>query len=87
MAGKKVQGWTESVKTLWGVARNHPQSSNAGLNKSLQQEWSFVQRVTPNIGYAFGPMEQVLRDAFILDLFQGLGEGPPGRGVTRLPVI
>ena len=28
---EKVQGWTESVKTLLGVARKHPQSAYAGL--------------------------------------------------------
>ena len=38
----------------------------------------------PDIGDAFGPVEQVLRDAFITSLFQGLGEGTPGIGVTRL---
>ena len=35
---EKVQGWTESVKTQSGVARNHPQYAYAGLQKSLQQE-------------------------------------------------
>ena len=28
---EKVQGWTELVKTLLGVARKHPQSAYAGL--------------------------------------------------------
>ena len=35
---------------------------------------------------AFGPVEQALRYAFILALFQGLVEGTPVRGVTRLHV-
>ena len=43
----KVEGWEESVKTLAGVDRKHPQFAYAGLQKSLQQEWAFVQRVTP----------------------------------------
>ena len=34
----KVEGWAASVKTLAGVARKHPQSAYAGLQKSLQQE-------------------------------------------------
>ena len=33
---EKVQGWTELVKTLEEVARKHPQSAYAGLQKSLQ---------------------------------------------------
>ena len=42
----KVEGWADSVRTLSGVARKHPQSAYTGLQKSLQQEWAFVQRVT-----------------------------------------
>ena len=57
---EKVQGWTESAKTLSGVARKHPSSAYTGLQKSLQQEWAFLQRVTPGIRDAFGPVEQVL---------------------------
>ena len=38
----KVEGWAESVKILAGLARKHPQSAYAGLQKSLQQEWAFV---------------------------------------------
>ena len=34
----------------------HPQTSYTGLQKSLQQEWAFVQRVTPGIGPEFQPM-------------------------------
>ena len=69
-----------------GVARNYPQSAYSGLQKSLQQEWAFVQRIIPNIGDAFSPVEQALREAFIPSLFQFLIEGTPGRGLTRLPV-
>ena len=45
-----------------------------------------MQRVTPDTGDASGPPEQALWDAFIPALFQGLGKGKPGRGVTHLPV-
>ena len=69
-----------------GVSRKHPQSAYAVLQKSLQQEWSFVQWVTPGIRDAFGPVEEALQETFILALFQGLGEGTPGRGATYLPV-
>ena len=53
----KVQKWTELVKTLPRVAFNHLQSDYSGLQNSLQQEWAFVQQVTPGIGDAFGPVE------------------------------
>ena len=54
---KKVHGWAKSVKTLAGVAHKHLQSACTGLQKSLQQEWAFVQRFTPSIGESFGPVE------------------------------
>ena len=44
---EKVEGWREYVSTLAGVARKHPQSAYEGLQKSLKQEWAFVQRGTP----------------------------------------
>ena len=72
----------ESVRTLVGVAYKHPQSTFAGLQKSLQYEWEFMQWVTSGIRDAFGPVEEALWETFLLTLFQGLGEGPPGKGVT-----
>ena len=50
--GEKSTGWAESVEILAGVSRKHPQSAYAGLQKSLQQEWAFVQRVILGIGDA-----------------------------------
>ena len=74
------------METLAGISRKHPQSAYAGLQKSLQQEWAFVQQVTLGIGNAFGPVEKVLRETFVPELFEGLGDGVPERGFTRLPV-
>ena len=81
-----MEGWAESVRTLAGVARKHPQSAYAGLQKSLQQEWAFMQRVTPGIGDTFGPVEEEIATAFLLALFEVVGDGVPGRAITRLPV-
>ena len=68
------------------MARKHSQSAYAGLQKSLQQEWAFVQRVTPGIGDAFGPVEEEISKAFLPELFKGVGDGVLGRAITRLPV-
>ena len=43
-----------------------------------------MQRVTPGIGDAFGPVYEALWETFFPALFQGLGEMTPGRGVTCL---
>ena len=85
LAGK-VTGLTELVETLTGVSRKHLQSAYTGLQKSLQQEWAFVQMVSPGIGDAFGLVEKELRETFVPAPFKGLGEGTPKQGVTRLPV-
>ena len=71
---------------LSGVARKHPKSAYAGLKKSLQKEWEFVQRVTPGVGDSFGPVETVLKETFVPALSEGLCKGMLERGVTRLPV-
>ena len=62
-----------------GVARKHPQSAYAGLQKSLQQEWAFVQRVTPGTGEEFGPVEEEIAKVFLLALFEGVRDGDPER--------
>ena len=54
---EKDEVWTESVRTLSRVSQKHPYSAYDRLQKSLQQEWEFVQRVTPGIGDAFGLVE------------------------------
>ena len=45
-----------------------------------------MQRVTPGIGDAFGPVEKALRETFVPALFERLGEGAPEQWVTRLTV-
>ena len=77
---RKVMGWADYVETLVGVSRKHLQSTYAGLQKSLQQEWEFMQRVTPGIGDVFVPVEKALRKTLLPELFEGLGEGAPERG-------
>ena len=78
--------WAEYVDTLAGVSRKHLQSTYAGLQKSLRQEWAFMQRVTLGIGNAFSPVEKALQETFLPALFERLEEVAPERGVTRLPV-
>ena len=45
-----------------------------------------MQQVTPGIRDAFDPVETVLKETFVPTLFEGMGNGVPKRGVTRLPV-
>jgi hypothetical protein len=59
---------------LWpGNQQRHPQYANARLQKALQQEWQFMQRVVPNIRDdirdEFSDVEDALVDLFLLALF------------------
>ena len=69
--GYKMEIWRDSVATLDGLALWHQHTAYAGLQKSLQKEWAFVQRVTPDIGMAFQAVEDLLWEIFLLALFQG----------------
>ena len=82
----KVAGWADSVETLTGVSRKHLQSAYSGLQKPLQQEWEFLQRVTPGVCDAFGLVHKALMETFLPDLFYGLVQGAPERGVPHLAV-
>ena len=62
---EKVEGWRYLVATLAGVARRHLQTAYARLQKYLQQEWAFAQRVTTDIGMAFLVVEDALWDIFL----------------------
>ena len=46
---KKLKDWVTEVEAVAEVARFVPQSAYAGMQRSLPQEWTFVQRVVPNI--------------------------------------
>ena len=45
-----------------------------------------MQRVTPRVDNAFGPVETALKETFVPALFEGMCEGVPEQGVIRLPV-
>ena len=66
---EKVTGWWYLVATLAVLARRHPQTAYVGLQNSFQKEWGFVQRIIPGIGMVFRPVEDELRDTFLLALF------------------
>ena len=84
--GEEMEGWQYWVDIVTGVAGRKTQIAYAGLHKSLQKEWGFVQRVTPGIGPAFHPVEDDLRNAFLTFLFKGSTSQITGRAATVLPV-
>ncbi len=64
------ENWVQGVVSLAQVAKRHPQTAYAGLTKSLQQEWQYLQRVVPDCGAAFQPVEDAIRTVFLPALLQ-----------------
>ena len=83
----KVQEWVAAIKTLSRIAKRFPQTAYTGLVRSLQMEWTYVQRVIPNIEDSFAPVEHALTHHFLPAL---LGETPANlnklRQLSRFPV-
>ena len=61
--------WIADVKCLSKIAEKQPQGAFAALVKSLQCKWQFVQRVIPNYGNYFAPLDDVLTSTFLPAVF------------------
>jgi len=84
---QKVSKWASDVDILATAARAYPQAAYAGLQKSLQQEWQFVQRVTRDVGSHFNPIVKALHGSFLPALFgDNLPEHDPIHTLAGLPV-
>ena len=62
----KVNGWAHSINALAKAARKSPQSAFAAMARSLQFEWSHIQKVVCNCGF----MLQQPHDASATNFFQ-----------------
>ena len=54
---------------LASAAKNYPQTAYAGLQKSHQHEWVFLQRVMPDIGEHFQSVEDTISNDFLPAMF------------------
>ena len=83
---EKVEGWKYFADIMDGVACKHLQAAYAGLKNSLQKEWDFVRHVTLEIGMAFHPIRDALREVFVRVIFKEATSQITGILVTGLPV-
>ena len=77
---QKVKMWVDCVQRLSDVAKVQPQAAHAAVSRSLQFEWSFLQRVIPNCAAAFVP----LRDAIHHQFYPVVLGGPVSEFEVRL---
>ena len=64
-----ISKWESGVQELAYVASSYPQTAYAGLQKSLQQEWQYIQRVSEDIAEYFAPIEESICKTFLPALF------------------
>jgi hypothetical protein len=84
---EKVAFWTSAVTDLAFAALSHPQTAFAGLQKSLQHEWQFIQRVIEDIGDCFFDLEEAITDIFLPALYgESLKDCDYRRKLSALPV-
>jgi hypothetical protein len=84
---EKAKNWEEAVADPAEVAPNFPQTAYSGLQKALQQEWQFVQRVTKGIGSDCQDFKLVLAKTFLPTLFgDDYNESDPHHKLSCLPV-
>ena len=54
---KKIDAWTQYIQKISKVAKYDPQSAFIAVSKSLQNEWSFIQRVINVDDNLFGSLK------------------------------
>ena len=84
----KILGWETAISDISKVAHTFPQSAYTALSKSLQHEWSYLQRVTPQVSDTFQRLDQRLRNTFLPSLFGRQIPATHGHveALTTLPV-
>jgi hypothetical protein len=81
----KVVDCTSAIADVAFIVISHPQSAYAGLQKSLLQEWQFVQREVKGIDADFSEIKKSITDLFLPSLFAGqFEESHPYRNLSKL---
>jgi len=83
---EKATTWAAGVIELSKVVGRYPQAAYAGLQKSLQQEWQFLQRVTSGLSDEFEVVEEALAENFLPTLFGTGIQCDTKRQLACLPV-
>ena len=65
----KIENWNEALEQVVKMAKFEPQSAYAGIQRALQQEWTFIQRAIPNIANLFSGLKKSIHASFFYNLF------------------
>ena len=61
--------WKSLISKLVLIAESQPQLAYSAFTRSLQSQWTYFQRVTPNCGTFFDPLEDIITRQLLPTLF------------------
>ncbi len=64
LIGAKVECWIDAIECLSQAAVSYPQSAYAAFTHSLSAEWTYLQRVAPNIADVLEPLRDAIQQQF-----------------------
>ena len=64
-----VSEWVRILERLIVIAETQPQLSYSAYTRSIQSQWTYLQRVTPDCSEPFGPVEMVIKEKLLPTLF------------------
>ena len=83
----QIDKWVAGIRILGRAAKKYPQTAYSGLVRSLQTEWTYLQRVVPGTEAAFKPIEKALMEDFLPALLgDSIATAATLREQTCLPV-
>ena len=81
----KVSSWIKNVELLSEIGISQPQAAYCAFTRSLQSEWTFLQRVVLDCSQLFIGLQDVISNVFI-PYITGFGVMPVDRLLFSLPV-
>ena len=65
---EKVSAWVEEIDRLTLIAESQPHAAYAAFTHGLASKWTFLARTVPDISHLFQPLEDAIRQRFLLKL-------------------
>jgi hypothetical protein len=66
----QIKEWDTEIETLSCITKQYSQTAYAGLVKSLQIEWMYLQCILPGIEDIMAPLEEAIQKIFLPALFE-----------------
>ena len=81
----KVSEWSDDVSTLADIAKSQPHAAYAAITHGLSSKWSYLSRVTKDIGSLLEPLEITIRTKLIPNLTNQPAPSDLLRNLLALP--